>query len=271
MKLKFHKRHYYLESGAHVVMVINNKKNKASITTAMIAATCKLLNLPVICVTIGHASKLLSCALGPKSVPKINWPSLILPPPFSGNCSIGDNPCKMSDHGEVQALVHDAREKNAVLLLDAQVGADYHAEALVQAMCLMRKETISVVWPVYSKEDVLDGPRIINRIEPEQCMVHLHDFGYSGIKKCGISSHYLMRFPIWQSDGLTKEMVQVLMRANRYSYLPPFPELPKYYDDFYDYIMPEHKSAICNVLCHLYSAAEITRKHVFSPIVREFF
>lgn len=266
MNLKFSKQYYYIESGTHVVMVLNTNSN-ASITTAMIAATCELLNLPVICATIGHASKLLPRALGQLNVSKTTWPSLKAPERTSGSMPTSEN----SGRDAVLALVRDAREKRAILLLDTQIVDGHDAEALVQAMCLMRKETISIVWPIFGKEDVEAGPRFINIIKPEQCMIHVHDFGYAGIKKCGINSHFLMRIPQWHSEGLTTEMKQVLMRKHPYSYLPPFPNMPKYYDDLHQYILPEHKPEICNLISHLYSAAEATRKHVFDPIAIDLF
>jgi len=252
-------------------MVINTKQNSASITTAMIAATCKLLSLPVICVTVGHESQLLSRALGPQNVSKVICPSLMLPRPSSDWLSISDNPCKIYEHHDVHALVNNARKKRAVLLMDTNIGDDFDAEALVQSMCLLRSETISIILPVFNEEDVIAGSRVIHSINPEQCMVHLHDFGFAGIKKCGINGDILRQFPIWQSDGLTQEMVHVMTRMNIYSYLPPLPELSKYYDDFADYIETRHRAAVSNLLSHLYLAAKPTSKHIFQSISREFF
>jgi hypothetical protein len=172
---------------------------------------------------------------------------------------------------DLQALMHHVREKRAVLLLDAHIGDDFDASTVVDAMRLQRKETISIVWPVHCEEDVDAGPRVINRVKPEQCMVHLHDFGYAGINKCGTNGHFLRQFPIWQNDGITNDMMDVMERSGHYSYLPPFPELCKYYDDLIDFIPSGHKQPICNLLCHLYSAASATTQKILNPIINDMF
>jgi hypothetical protein len=271
MKPKFAKRYCFLKDGAHVVIVINAKNIKASITTAMIAATCKLLHVPVICATVGHASGLLSRALGAKNVIQTNYPFGQQPRPLGGSLSPLENPNKMIGYHDLQALMHDVRENRAILLLDVIIDDDFDGSIFVDAMRLHRKETISIVWPVYNEQDIKAGPGVINRVKPEQCMVHLHDFGYAGISKCGTKGHFLGQFPIWQSEGLTEEMMDVMKRANQYSYLPPFPELSQYYDDLSDYIPTGHKQPIFNLLCHLYSAGEATTQKILNPIIGDMF
>lgn len=271
MKTIIANRYCFLRDGAHVVIVINAKNIKASITTAMIAATCKLLHVPVICATVGHASELLSSALGAKNVMQINYPSGQQLRLLSESLWPPENPNKMMGHHDLQTLMHDVRKKRALLLLDANIGDDFDGSILVDAMCLYRKETISIVWPVHNEQDVKAGPVVINRVKPEQCMVHLHDFGYAGINKCGTNGHFLRQFPIWQSEGITNDMMDVMKRSGCYCYLPPFPELSKYYDDFIDYLPSRHKQPILNLLCHLYSGGEATTRKILNPILGDMY
>jgi len=271
MKTNLSNHYCYVNQGAQVVMVIRASTTTASTSTAMIAATCELLQIPVICATFDHASRFLSCSLGERNVLQINYPSRRQLRPPTESLSACDTPYKMTGNHDLQSLVHDARKKRAILLLDVPVGGDYDGSILVDVMNLRRKESISIVWSVQSAMDVEAGCMFTHSVKPEQCMVHLHDFGFSEIKKCGRNQYFLRQFPIWQSEGLTGEMISVLKRTDHYSYLPPFPKLSKYYSDGKNYIYPDDKRPICDLLCHLYLVGEAAKKHIFDAITHELF
>lgn len=248
MKTTFSKRYNKLHEGAHVVIVPNNQTSSSLTLTSVVAATCKLIDLPYVCVSYKGNNSVIS-----KSISSHKF------------CLI-DPGSEKSVNDEFSKILHQGRTNNAVIILDTTLGDSFDAKALLKTLDLRRHETVSMIVPLDKESDMLFVEKAIMGIDPDHCMINAIDFGYVSMEKWPYYKYYLTKFPVWQTESLDNDMIEAIKRIGKYGYLPTLPNLKKYFENYSKYFDDDARIVVQNLVGYLDYAAENIHKHVLKNV-----
>ncbi len=163
---------------------------------------------------------------------------------------------------ELVEIVRQGRSNKAVILLDTTLGDSFDGAFFLKTMDLRRRETVSMIVPLCKEVDMEFATNAILSIDPDHCMINAIDFGFASMAKWKNYECKLSQFPVWQTESLGDNILKVIKRSGKYGYLPPLPELRKYFSDFSDHIDSDMKPVVQNVINYIDCAALNIHKHI---------
>lgn len=220
---------------------------------AILYATCRMMNLPIICVSLNGHNKIIPRSIGNNRIH------------FLQNSSVE------ARYGLLKQIAQEAREDRCVLLIDTVLDGSIDEYKIINSLDLRRKELISMVVPLSEAEDIKNATLSVSKIDPDYCLLQAIDIGYTSLNKHRDYRLFLCKYPVFRRDSLPKDILSVINRSETFEFLPRIDEMENYFVQFSQYIDAPLKRRIAMAIDYFNISAIEFERHIFINLCKESF
>jgi hypothetical protein len=240
-------------SDMHVVIVPHNNSYSAMALIAILYATCRLMDLSIICVSLNGSNSLITRSIGKNQIR------------FLQNVSVEDK------YGILKQIAQEARELRCILLIDGVLDGSIDEREILKSLDLRRKESISMVVPLSTAEDIENATSSVSKIDPDYCVIQAIDIGYASLDKHKDYKFFLCKYPVFRCESLPNDIISVFNRSESFEFLPHIDKMVNYYNQFSEYIDAPLKKRIAMAIDYFNISAIEYDRHIFINFCHESF